>query len=127
LVASTTTRPSRRFAWLAIDVLAVLIFVAVGRRNHDEAASISGVLGTAAPFLIALVASWPISRSWVKPFERRSIILTWLLTVIVGLALRRVAFDDGIATPFIIVATITLGVLIALGRVLAKRLSRSRS
>jgi len=112
---------------LAIDVLALLIFVAVGRRNHDEAASISGVLGTAAPFLIALVASWPISRSWVKPFERRSIILTWLLTVIVGLALRRVVFDDGIATPFIIVATITLGVLIALGRVLVKRLSRSRS
>ncbi|NCZ93053.1 MAG: DUF3054 domain-containing protein, partial [Actinobacteria bacterium] len=82
MVASTTTRPSRRFAWLAIDVVAILIFVAVGRRNHDEAASISGVLGTAAPFLIALVASWPISRSWVKPFERRSIILTWLLTVI---------------------------------------------
>jgi hypothetical protein len=112
---------------LAIDVLALLIFVAVGRRNHDEAASISGVLGTAAPFLIALVASWPISRSWVKPFERRSIILTWLLTVIFGLALRRVVFDDGIAKPFIIVATITLGVLIALGRALAKRLSRSRS
>jgi hypothetical protein len=53
--------------------------------------------------------------------------VTWLLTVIFGLALRRVVFDDGIATPFIIVATITLGVLIALGRALAKRLSRSRS
>ncbi|NCZ89415.1 MAG: DUF3054 domain-containing protein [Actinobacteria bacterium] len=127
MVASTTTRPSRRFAWLAIDVVAILIFVAVGRRNHDEAASISGVLGTAAPFLIALVASWPASRSWAKPFERRSILITWLVTVIVGLALRRLVFGDGIATPFIVVATITLGVLIALGRALAKWLSRSRS
>jgi len=68
-----------------------------------------------------------VSRSWTKPFERRSIIITWLATVIVGLALRRLVFGDGIATPFIVVATITLGVLIALGRALAKWLSRSRS
>ena len=99
----------------------------VGRRNHDEAASISGVLGTAAPFLIALAVSWPLSRSVRTPFARSAILTTWLCTVILGLALRRVVFGDGIATPFIIVATITLGVLIALGRALAKRLSRSRS
>jgi len=49
------------------------------------------------------------------------------VTVIVGLALRRLVFGDGIATPFIVVATITLGVLIVVGRALAKRLSRSRS
>jgi hypothetical protein len=37
--------------------------------------------------------------------------------------LRRVVFDRGIATSFIIVATITLGVLLALGRLLSRKIS----
>jgi hypothetical protein len=127
LVANTTTRPNRRFAWPAIDVAAVLLFVAVGRRNHDEGSSVSGVFGTAAPFLIALVIGWFVSRSWTNPFARNAVVITWLMTVIVGLALRKLAFGDGIATPFIVVATMTLGVLIGVGRAVAKRLSRSRS
>ena len=112
---------------MAIDVSAVLIFVAVGRRNHDEAASLTGVLGTATPFLIALVVGWMASRSWSNPFARHSVAITWLATVIIGLALRRLVFSDGIATPFIVVTTITLGVLLVVGRLLAMRLSRSRS
>ena len=112
---------------MAIDVAAVVLFVAVGRRNHDEANSITGVLGTAAPFLIALAVGWLVSRSWTSPFTRAAIATTWTSTVVVGLALRRLVFGDGIATPFIVVATITLGVLIVVGRVIAKRLSRSRS
>jgi hypothetical protein len=103
------------------------VFVAIGRRNHDEGTALSGVLGVAAPFLIALVASWIGLRTWNEPFTRRSWAATWLITVIVGLLLRRVVFDRGIATPFIIVATITLGVLIGLGRLLAKRLQQKTS
>ncbi len=52
---------------------------------------------------------------------------TWLITVIVGLVLRRVVFDRGIATSFIIVATITLGVLLGLGRLLSQKLSAKTS
>jgi uncharacterized membrane protein len=129
LVASITTRPSRRavITTAIVDVVAVVVFVAIGRRNHDEGTTFLNIVGVAAPFLIALVASWIGLRTWNEPFTRRSWAATWLITVIVGLLLRRVVFDRGIATPFIIVATITLGVLIGLGRLLAKRLQQKTS
>ena len=126
MVASITTRLSQRAAITAaiVDVVAVVVFVAIGRRNHDEGTALSGVLGVAAPFLIALGISWIGLRTWREPFNRASFIATWVITVFVGLLLRRVVFDRGIATAFIIVATITLGVLLGLGRLLSQRLVR---
>ena len=103
------------------------MFVAIGRRNHDEGTAISGVLVVAAPFLIALGISWIGLRTWNEPFTRRSWVATWIITVFVGLLLRRLVFDRGIATAFIIVATITLGVLLGLGRKLSHRLSAKTS
>jgi hypothetical protein len=126
LVASITTRLSQRavITTAIVDVVAVVVFVAIGRRNHDEGTALSGVLGVAAPFLIALGISWIGLRTWREPFNRASFIATWIITVFVGLLLRRVVFDRGIATAFIIVATITLGVLLGLGRLLSQRLVR---
>ena len=123
--ASITTRPSRRAVITAaiVDVVAVVVFVAIGRRNHNEGTALSGILGVAAPFLIALGASWIGLRTWREPFNRASLIATWVITVFVGLLLRRLVFDRGIATSFIIVATITLGVLLGLGRLLSRKLS----
>ena len=129
MVASITTRLSRRavITTAIVDVVAVVVFVAIGRRNHDEGTALSGVLGVAAPFLIALGISWIGLRTWREPFNRASFIATWVITVFVGLLLRRVVFDRGIATAFIIVATITLGVLLGLGRLLSKKLSPKTS
>jgi hypothetical protein len=129
LVASITTRLSRRavITTAIVDVVAVVVFVAIGRRNHDEGTALSGVLGVAAPFLIALGISWIGLRTWREPFNRESFIATWVITVFVGLLLRRVVFDRGIATAFIIVATITLGVLLGLGRLLSRKLSAKTS
>ena len=126
MVASITTWLSRRavITTASVDVVAVVVFVAIGRRNHDEGTALSGVLGVAAPFLIALGISWIGLRTWREPFNRASFIATWVITVFVGLLLRRVVFDRGIATAFIIVATITLGVLLGLGRLLSQRLVR---
>lgn len=127
MAASITTRHSQRAVITAaiVDVVAVVVFVAIGRRNHDEGTAISGVLSVAAPFLIALVVSWFGMRTWVEPFTRTSWAATWIITVVVGLLLRRFVFDRGIATPFIIVATITLGVLFGVGRLLSQRLVRN--
>ena len=127
--ASITTRPSRRavITTAIVDVVAVVVFVAIGRRNHNEGTALSGILGVAAPFLIALGASWIGLRTWRKPFNRASLIATWVITVFVGLLLRRLVFDRGIATSFIIVATITLGVLLGLGRLLSRKLSAKTS
>ena len=122
--ASITTRPNQLavITTAIVDVVAVVVFVAIGRRNHDEGTALSGVLGVAAPFLIALGISWIGLRTWNEPFTRRSWVATWIITVFVGLLLRRLVFDRGIATPFIIVATITLGVLLGLGRLLSRKL-----
>ena len=129
MVASITTRLSRRavITTAIVDVVAVVVFVAIGRRNHDEGTALSGVLGVAAPFLIALGISWIGLRTWREPFNRASFIATWVITVFAGLLLRRVVFDRGIATAFIIVATITLGVLLGLGRLLSRKLSAKTS
>ena len=129
MVASITTRLSRRAVVITavVDVVAVVVFVAIGRRNHDGSTSFLNILGVAAPFLIALGASWIGLRTWREPFNRASFVATWVITVIVGLLLRRVVFDRGIATAFIIVATITLGVLLGLGRLLSRKLSAKTS
>jgi hypothetical protein len=129
LVASITTRLSQRAVITAaiVDVVAVVVFVAIGRRNHNEGTALSGIIGVAAPFLIALGISWIGLRTWREPFTRRSWVATWAIAVIVGLLLRRLVFDRGIATAFIIVATITLGLLLGLGRQLSRKLSAKTS
>ena len=127
--ASITTRLSQRavITTAVVDVVAVVVFVAIGRRNHNEGTTLSGIIGVAAPFLIALGISWIGLRTWRKPFNRASLVATWIITVAIGLLLRRLVFDRGIAIAFIIVATITLGVLLGLGRLLSRKLSAKTS
>ena len=127
--ASITTRLSQRavITTAVVDVVAVVVFVAIGRRNHNEGTALSGIIGVAAPFLIALGISWIGLRTWREPFNRASLVATWIITVAIGLLLRRLVFDRGIATAFIIVATITLGVLLGLGRLLSRKLSAKTS
>lgn len=104
----------------------MLLFVAVGRRNHNESAGISGVIEVALPFLVALICGWLVSRAWRAPNALASGAVIWLVTVVLGLTLRNLLFDRGIATPFIIVATLVLGALIAGRRLLSHRMSSHR-
>ena len=86
--ASAATR-RRVGSSLAIDIVAVLVFVGIGRRSHDESGNaVTGVLSVAAPFLIALVAGWLIGRVWQRPMSVRSGAVVWIVTVGVGLLLR---------------------------------------
>ena len=112
-----------KLAPLAVDLAAVLVFVAVGRRSHDEASSLAGYLGTAAPFLLGAAASWAaiaLSRpdGWLLPAAT-----AWAVTVAVGVLLRRFAFGDGAPASFIVVTAIVLALLIVGGRALVERLS----
>ena len=127
--ASITTRPNQRAAVTTaiVDAVAVVVFVVVGQRNHDGSSDIYGVISLAAPFLIALGTSWAILRTWRRPFNRASFVATWAITVVGGLFLRRVIFDRGIAIAFIIVAVISLGLLLGLGRLLSQKLSPKTS
>lgn len=113
---------TRILLWsLVTDVVSVVVFVTIGRRNHDESTSLDGIFSTAAPFLIALVIVWLVALVWRDPLSVRSGVITWLGTVALGMVLRNLVFDDGTATSFVIVATVFLGVALNSWRALARR------
>ena len=100
---------SRVVLWSAVvDVLCIVIFVAIGRKNHDEGEAAAGIFRVAAPFLIAAVAGWLATQAWKRPLELRTGVIVWLTTIMLGMVLRRFVFDEGTATAFIIVATVFL-------------------
>ena len=117
--------PQRRSAALRfmLDVVCIVLFVIIGRRNHGSSADAEGVLRTAAPFLIALGGAWIGARAWREPRSLLTGTVLWVVTVVVGLGMRRYAFGDGIATPFVVVATIVIGLLLV-GTRLPKRIKR---
>jgi FtsH-binding integral membrane protein len=92
-----------------LDAGFVSLFVAIGRRNHDEGATVTGYLGTLWPFLVALLIGWTVLRAWRAPTTVRTGVTLWPIVVIVGMLLRRLA-GDGTALAFVIVATVFLGV-----------------
>ena len=108
---------------ITLDIFSVLLFVAVGQRNHDDSTGVLGVVEIALPFLIALISGWLVTRAWRSPQALSTGVVIWLVTVALGLALRNFLFDRGTATPFIIVATLVLGALIAARRLLSHRIS----
>ena len=96
----------------AADAACVLIFVAIGRRNHAEGVTLAGVAVTAWPFLAGLTVGWLVMRAWRAPAAVRPTgIGVWLSTVAIGIGLRAVT-DAGIALSFIAVATAFTGVLL---------------
>ena len=103
-----------------IDVLAVLVFVALGRDTHDEGVTISSTLRTAAPFLIAVGFGWVTVRAWRTPLAPRTGALIAGTTVVVGLALRRLVFSDGTALTFVFVTALFLGGAMIGWRVVAR-------
>ena len=104
------------------DVSSIMLFVIVGRRNHNQStSSIRGIVEVAAPFLIALALGWFAQRLWTRPLRVQRGIILWLITVVFGLILRSSMFERGIALPFIIVATLFNGLLLVGWRIVANR------
>lgn len=103
-------RPS---PWLlGFDVSSLIVFVAAGRATHESGTSVGEILTTAAPFLIGLGFGWLIARAWVQPIALRTGYVVVASTLVIGMLLRRYAFDDGIALTFVLVATAILTALI---------------
>lgn len=121
-------RQSRRLAVVAlvVDLVLVVAFAAAGRRSHDEGTPILGTLEVAAPFLIGVACAAVFVRYWRDPLSLRVGALTWSIGMVAGMLLRRLVFDRGTATPFVIVAFVSTAVLL-LGWRLVVRLVRARS
>lgn len=106
-------QPRRGLAWLGVDVIAVLVFCALGRRSHDEGVSVSGLVSTAWPFLSGTALGWLLSRGWRRPTAVAPTgMIVWISTVVVGMLLRK-ASSASVAGAFVVVAaTVTAAFLL---------------
>ena len=109
-----------------LDTFFVVLFVAIGRREHEQDSAISGLINTAAPFLIALAIAWLVLRAWKRPTDWRIGVSIWAIVIAGGMLLRNLVFDDGTATPFVIVATLFVGLFIVGWRLLYTLVQRRR-
>ncbi|OBF67447.1 hypothetical protein A5753_04290 [Mycobacterium sp. 852002-51971_SCH5477799-a] len=117
----------QRPAWLAVDVVGVLVFCAVGRRSHDEGLNVTGIAVTAWPFLTGTVIGWLVSRGWRRPTALAPTgVVVWLCTVVIGMLLRK-AISAGVAASFVVVATTVTALLLLGWRVAAGLTLRRRS
>lgn len=112
-----------------LDVFGVVVFAALGHRNHDRSGTFVSVLETAAPFLFGLATGWLVARAWRRPARLLTGLVIWPVTVLIGMIVRNVAFDRGTATSFVIVATVFVGAFLIGWRAVVgwrERVSRMR-
>ncbi|EHB55375.1 putative transmembrane protein [Mycolicibacterium rhodesiae JS60] len=110
MAVHTDTRPAALA--LAGDIVCVLVFCALGRRSHAEGLTLAGIADTAWPFLSGTVLGWLISRGWRAPTAIAPTgVIVWVATVVVGMVLRK-ASSQGVATSFIIVASLVTALLL---------------
>ncbi len=121
---SMSEKPARWITYLVIDLVLIVLFAALGRREHEHGLSLAGILETAAPFLMAYLVMALLSRPWLSINKIWPAgVLVWIGTVAFGIALR-LLFGSTAAVPFIIIATIVLGVFLLGRRVLTKLLHK---
>lgn len=114
----------RTFTTVLLDAAVVVVFVAIGRSSHDEAASVIGFLGTLWPFAVGLLVGILLSRRDRARLPAGAV--SWFCTLLIGMLLR-VASGQGIATSFVLVAAIFLGLTLLGWRGLALLGSRQHA
>jgi hypothetical protein len=111
---------------LGLDTFSVVLFVAIGRREHDRDPGLAGLVETAAPFLVALALAWLVLRAWRRPTDWRIGVGIWAIVIVAGMLLRNLVFDDGTAMSFVIVATLFVGLFLVGWRLVFGLLDRRR-
>ena len=109
---------------VALDVALILVFVLIGRRNHEEALALGGIAQTAWPFLVGAAAGWVATRAWRSPFGLWPTgTVIWAATVGGGMLLRVVS-GQGVQPAFVIVAALTLAAMLLGWRLVALFVTR---
>jgi len=111
---------------LLVDLVLIVVFAAIGRRSHEESGAIVGVLSTAAPFLIGYTVSALATRLDRAPMSIARGVIAWAPGIALGMVLRRLVFDRGTASSFVMVAFIATAVLLLGWRVIALIIGRAR-
>ncbi|HEV7450221.1 MAG TPA: DUF3054 domain-containing protein [Pseudonocardiaceae bacterium] len=110
-MTTQTVRPTTITLAAGADVLAVLMFPAVGRSSHGEVVDAFGVLTTAAPFLLGLLLGWMVVRAWRAPLRLPVGVAVWAGVVIVGLGVRA-AFTHRLPLTFVLIASASLALFL---------------
>lgn len=110
------------------DLLAVVVFVLLGRTSHGESEALHGVLITLWPFLAGLLTGWLVllaGRIGAADGYRAGGFLV-VATVAVGMVLRHVVSHDGTPVSFVIAATTFLTIFYLGWRAVARFVARRR-
>lgn len=111
-MAALTGRKRTALTAVALDVAAVFVFVLLGRRTHDSGTTVAALLGTAAPFLVALAVGWAVVLALrLAPLDVLTGVILWAITAVGGLVLRRTVWARGTAPSFIVVTLVAIGLL----------------
>ncbi|MCS5729109.1 DUF3054 domain-containing protein [Herbiconiux moechotypicola] len=115
--------------WVAVllDTALVVVFVAIGRRSHDEDAALLGFLVTLWPFLVGALAGWLVAAALRRPLAAvvPSGLVVWGASVLLGMVLR-VLSGQGVQPSFVLVTAVVLGVFLVGWRAVASLVQRLR-
>lgn len=111
---------------LALDIVVVMLFAALGRLAHTDGSLLVGTVGTAAPFMLGLLAGWlraPCAGIGAASRARTVRFGWWLLAWTLGGGMVvRWATGEGTALAFVLVAAVVLGTGLVGRRWLARAL-----
>jgi hypothetical protein len=106
-----------------LDVLAVLIFVGVGRAVHDEPVTTPGIWTTSWPFLIGVAGGYLglVLTRWPAASLRGGAMVAGK-TIVLGLVIRYGIQHEGTPLSFVIITVLVLAGLMFGWRLAAARL-----
>jgi hypothetical protein len=94
---------------VALDIVIVLVFVAIGRTAHAHGVTSAGLASTAWPFLAGLAVGWlALAIGRRDGMALSSGLVVWITTVVLGMVFRVVS-GQGTAVAFVFVALGFLG------------------
>jgi hypothetical protein len=115
----------RRAPALLADLAAVLVFVLLGRRSHDEGSALAGTVATAWPF-VAGAAVGELAAVRLPARAPMTGVVVAAGAVAVGMPLRRLT-GRGTPVSFVVVATTFLVVFLVGWRVAVRLRERRRA
>lgn len=116
-----TLRTTRRL--VAADAIAIVVFAAIGQLSHHGGVSASGFARDALPIMAGWFVAAAVFGAYRNP-SRRAFVLTWLVGVTAGVALRALVLGrtaNGHEAAFLLVSLVFTLLLILSCRAFAAR------
>jgi carbon starvation protein CstA len=112
---------------IVLDAALILLFVAIGRRSHDESSALIGFATTAWPFLVGAAMGWVVVRAWRRPTALTPTgVVVWAAAVMLGVLLRLVS-GQGVQPSFVVVTAVVLALFLIGWRAVALLVTRRQA